>query len=130
MIAAPAIKDFLEQNQDINFDALTGGDQMNYSTLRMELLDALQQIGGPEALSPVELVKIFEEKSGRKFAVEHVPEEALCAQRQAAADSMQQTFAALMLSYAAGDAIDMRGTLEAFPVKLASVRDYASRVLA
>jgi uncharacterized protein YbjT (DUF2867 family) len=88
------------------------------------------EIGGPEALSPLEVVKIFEAASGRTFAVEHVPEEALRAQKAAAADSLQQAFAALMLSYAAGDAVEMRETLKAFPLRLTSVRDYAARALA
>jgi NADH dehydrogenase len=88
------------------------------------------EIGGPEALSPLEVVKIFEAASGQKFAVEHVPEEALRAQKAAAADSLQQAFAALMLTYAAGDAVEMRETLKAFPLRLTSVRDYAARALA
>jgi NADH dehydrogenase len=88
------------------------------------------EIGGPEALSPLEVVKIFEDKSGKKFALEHIPEEALRAQKAAATDSLQQTFAALMLSYAVGDAVEMRETLKAFPLRLTSVRDYAARALA
>lgn len=94
-----------------------------------EAREAVLEIGGPEALSPLEAVKIFEEESGRKFAVEHVPEEALQAQKASAADPMSETFAGLMLQYAAGDEIDMRRTLETFPVKLTSVRQYAKRVL-
>jgi uncharacterized protein YbjT (DUF2867 family) len=41
------------------------------------------EIGGPGALSPLDVVNIFEKQSGRKFAVEHVPEQALRAQLQA-----------------------------------------------
>ena len=84
--------------------------------------------GGPEALSPLEVVGIFEEVSGKKFAVEHVPEEALRAQKAAAADPSQESFAALVLAYAQGDAIDMRATLEAIPARLVSVREYARSV--
>jgi uncharacterized protein YbjT (DUF2867 family) len=87
------------------------------------------EAGGPEPLSPLEVVQIFEEKSGRKFTLEHVPEEALRAQMNAATDSLQKTFAALMLSYAAGNDINMRATLEKFPMKLTPVREYAARVL-
>lgn len=72
-------------------------------------------LGGPEALSPLQVVHIFEEASGRKFAVNHVPEEALEAQRAAATDSMQEAFAALMLSYAQGCVIDMEPALRVFP---------------
>jgi hypothetical protein len=35
-----------------------------------------------------------------------------------------------MLSYAQGDPIDMQDALRAFPVTLASVKDYAARVMA
>ncbi len=91
---------------------------------------AVIEAGGPEPLSPLEVVKIFEKTSERKFEVEHVPEEALGTQFASATDPMGKSFAALMLQYAAGDAIDMRRTLEVLPVRLTSVADYAKRVLA
>lgn len=83
------------------------------------------EIGGPQALSPLDVVRIFEETTGRKFEVQHVPEEALQAQRAAATDPLQHSFASLMLSYAKGDAIDMSRTSKQFPIRLKSVRDYA-----
>lgn len=91
--------------------------------------NAVIEVGGPEALSPKEVVRIFEEVSGRRFEVQHVPEEALGAQRAQATDSLQQSFAGLMLQYAQGDRIDMSQTLQRFPVTLTSVRDYAKRVM-
>ena len=78
----------------------------------------------------IEAVHVFEEISGRPFELQHVPENALVAQRDAATDSLQQAFAALMLALAKGDAIPMSETLARFPVRLTSVRDYAQRVLA
>ncbi len=90
------------------------------------------KLGGPEALSPLEVVQIFEEASGRKFAVIHVTEEALRAQQAAASDSLQEAFAGLMLYYAHGDVIDMKPAFGIFPGQaqnLASVRDYARRLL-
>jgi hypothetical protein len=47
--AVPAIRQFLEQNQDLNFAAVSGGGQMGQPSVRTALIDALQQIGGPEA---------------------------------------------------------------------------------
>jgi uncharacterized protein YbjT (DUF2867 family) len=97
-----------------------------------EAHNAVIKLGGPEALSPLQVVQIFEEVSGRKLNVNHVPEEALRAQQATATDSLQEAFAALMLYYAHGDVIDMKPALGAFPVKtseLISVRDYAGRVL-
>lgn len=89
------------------------------------------ELGGPEALSPLEVVKIFEELGGRKFEVQLVPEEALTsvAQKISAADDLQRAFAALLQTYAKGDSIDMRATLQTFPLQLTSVRDYARRML-
>jgi uncharacterized protein YbjT (DUF2867 family) len=88
------------------------------------------ELGGPEALSPREVIRIFEEIGRRPFEVQHVPEEAVEAQQAGTQDSLQQSFAGLMGCYATGDSIDMRATLVAFPMELTPVWDYARRVLA
>jgi len=88
------------------------------------------EVGGPEALSHHDVIRIFEERSGRKFEVEHVPEEALDAMRANAKSPVEETFAALMLWVGRGDEIDMRPTLSRYPTRLTSVREYADRVLA
>jgi hypothetical protein len=76
-------------------------------------------------LSPLEVVRLAEETMGKTVVVQHVPEEALRAQRDAASDPLQQSFAGLMLNYAHGDTIDMADTLRALPVQhLKSVHDY------
>ena len=87
--------------------------------------NAVIELGGPEALSPLEVVRAFEELQGRKFDVQNVPEEALKEQRESASDPLQQSFAGLMLYYAQGHTIDMRKTLQKFPVQLTSITDYA-----
>jgi uncharacterized protein YbjT (DUF2867 family) len=89
-----------------------------------EARNAVIELGGPEALSPLEVVRAFEELQGRKFNVQHVPEEALREQRESASDPLQQSFAGLMLYYSRGNIIDMRKTLQKFPVRLTSIRDY------
>jgi len=48
--AIPAIKEFLERNQDLNFSEFSGGIPTDYPSLRLGLIDALQKIGGPEAI--------------------------------------------------------------------------------
>jgi hypothetical protein len=48
--AVPAIREFLEKNVDINFDADADRKAIGSSSLRMALLDTAQKIGGPEAL--------------------------------------------------------------------------------
>ena len=92
--------------------------------------NAVLELGGPEAISPLEVVRIFERAGGRAFEIRNVPVEALKAQQAAATDPMQQSLAGLMQCVAAGDPIDMVETLRAFPLALTSVRDYAKRVLA
>ena len=88
------------------------------------------ELGGPEALSPNQVVRLFEQASGDRFDVQHVPVSALEAQRASAKDSMERAFASLMLAYARGDAIPMQATLARLPVSLTSVEEYARRVLA
>jgi uncharacterized protein YbjT (DUF2867 family) len=92
----------------------------------LEAHNAVIELGGPEALSPLEVVRIFEESKGRKFGVQHVPEEALMRQKETASDPLQQSFAGLMLYYSHGNVIDMHETLRKFPLKLTSVRDYVA----
>ena len=87
------------------------------------------RVGGPEALTPLEVVRIFEEESGRSFDVETIPEAKLREQFNFANDSLEKSFAGIMLQYAHGDAIDMRGQLESLPVRLTSVQEYARTVL-
>lgn len=92
--------------------------------------NATLELGGPEAIAPLSVVRIFEEAGGRPFEVQLVPEEALEAQQAAATDPMQQSFSALMRCYAAGDPIDMSAMVRTFGVRLSTVRDYARHVLA
>ena len=87
------------------------------------------ELGGPDALSPLEVVRIFEEIGGRPFETQHVPVEALQAQQETATDPMAQTFPGLMRCVAAGDRIDMVSTLGAIPVPMTTVRDYARAVV-
>jgi uncharacterized protein YbjT (DUF2867 family) len=87
------------------------------------------EFGGPEALSPLEVVARFEKIGGRPFQLQHVPEQTLHAQFDGAADPMQKTFAGLMLGYLYGDAIDMAPVVEQFGIHLTSVDEYARSVL-
>ena len=94
------------------------------STDNSEARNAVIELGGPEALSPLEVVRIFEKQTGRKFDVQHVPEKALREQKESASDPLEQSFAGLMLYYSRGDIIDMQETLQKFPVQLTSVGDF------
>ena len=86
------------------------------------------EFGGPDAISLMDVVGLFEKIGGKTFKVEHVPEEVLLAQFEGATDSMQKTFAALMLGSVHGDAMDGATVAEEFGLKLASVDGYARAV--
>lgn len=85
------------------------------------------EMGGPEALSQLDAVHIFERALDKRISVEHVPVEVLQQQHRSATDPLQKTFAALMLGYAQGDVIaGARETAKQYGVRLRSVGDYAS----
>ena len=87
------------------------------------------EFGGPDSLSLLHVVALFEEIGGKPFKLEHIPEQMLKAQYDGATDSLQKTFAALMLASVQGDAIDMAHVIQQFDIKLTSVEKYARRVL-
>ncbi len=86
------------------------------------------QLGGPEALSPLEVVRIFEKHAGSEFVVEYVPVAALQAQKTSATDSLAESFSALMLNYAEGDNINLNEIRRVYPFRLTSVMDYVQRL--
>ena len=88
------------------------------------------EVGGPEALTANEVIRIFEARAGRRFEVERVPEAALREMKAKATNPVEETFAGLMLLVAGGDEVDMRETLRRYPVRMTSVREYAEGVLA
>jgi len=47
--AVPAIRAYLDRFQDVDFDPVGASKQVGYTSLRMGMLDALRQIGTPEA---------------------------------------------------------------------------------
>jgi uncharacterized protein YbjT (DUF2867 family) len=91
--------------------------------------NATFELGGPEAISPLDAVGVFEDLAGRRFQLEFVSEEELTSQQQNAPDSLQRSLAGLSRCYAAGDVVDMAAVLRSFPIALTTVRDYARRVL-
>ena len=117
-------------NNKVSWVSLADVAQVAVRALDDDGPDTAVELGGPEALTPVEVVKIFEETSGKPFSLEHVPEDALRAQRAAATDSLQQAFATLMLQLTQGDDIPMRETLERYGLQFTTVRDYARAVTA
>lgn len=90
-------------------------------------INKIIELGGPAALSPLEVVKIFEANTGKNFELQVVPETALKAQKEAAPDPLSESFAALMSGVAVGSEIDMKKTLHDFSIQLTSVNDYAKK---
>jgi hypothetical protein len=82
------------------------------------------ELGGPQNLSPHQVIQLFEQAKGKTFEVTHVPPEALQGQYDGASDPMQKSFIGLMLCYAAGDPIEMGSTQKAFGFPLTSVKAY------
>ena len=87
------------------------------------------EFGGPEMLSPNEVVARFEGIAGRQFKREHIADEALHAQLEGATDPLQKSFAGLMLSYSSGDAINMTSIQKEFGIVLTNIDQYARGVL-
>lgn len=92
--------------------------------------NAVLELGGPETVSPNEVVKLFEKASGKTFEITHVPVEALKAQIEGATEPMQKSFAVMMYCYALGNPIDMRTIQKTFAVRLTPLKEYVARTMA
>ena len=77
--------------------------------------NAILELGGPEKLSQLDAIKIFEDISRNKIELSNGPVEALQLQMKTADDPMPKSFVGLMQCVAAGDPIDIEKTLENFP---------------
>jgi uncharacterized protein YbjT (DUF2867 family) len=90
--------------------------------------DAVVPLAG-ERLSYKDVVAVFEEATGRALVVQHVPEAALAAQRDAISDEREKSFAGLMLGVAGGSPpADGEAWLRRLGVEdPVTVRDAASR---
>jgi len=91
--------------------------------------NATLALGGPEAVCPSDVVKIFERANERSFELQFVPDEALQVQQAAATDPMQQSFSGIMRYYALGDPIEMSATLQTFAMQPTTVEEYVRRSL-
>jgi uncharacterized protein YbjT (DUF2867 family) len=87
------------------------------------------ELGGPQNISPLDAVKIFEEVHFKKIEVQPVPVDVLQAQFNNSTDPMQQSFSGLMLCAASGDRIEMKEMLVKFPTTLTSVENFANFLL-
>lgn len=93
---------------------------LNAATSRQTL-----ELGGPDAIAPLEVVATFEEALGRPIEVTLVPEADLEAQQASITDPMMQSFIGLQRCYARGDAIDMKRTAPLLLHSMRTVREHA-----
>jgi NADH dehydrogenase len=85
-------------------------------------VNAEMKVLGPESLTPDDVVAAVEQVLGRKFERTYVPVEHLEAQRVGAGHPVEQSFAGLMLRYAAGDPAS--ASMPAIGTSTITVRDY------
>jgi uncharacterized protein YbjT (DUF2867 family) len=88
------------------------------------------ELGGPEALSQRDVARMFEEAGAGPITFESIPEAALLSQLNTSTDSMQKSFAGLMLQTGTGDVIDPVPSTRLFGFELTPVRDFIAAQLA
>ena len=87
--------------------------------------NTILEVGGAEALSQFDVVRIFEEALNKKLKLDHVSTESLQAQYQSS-DPLEKTFGALTLAYSKGDVVKGAAALaRQHGVVLRSVAEYA-----
>lgn len=86
--------------------------------------NAVIPVGGPEAISQRDAVKLFEECFSRKFNVVEIPEATLEAQWSGAENPFDKTFAGLMLGMARGLDSQAEPPFADFPMQMTSARDF------
>ena len=87
------------------------------------------EIGGPKAITPLQVVDKFEMFGGRKFNIKYIPKETIELQMENAPDPLQKSFAGLMLCYSKGDKIQMDEIAGMFQIKLTSLDEYIKSVV-
>jgi NADH dehydrogenase len=91
-----------------------------------QALNQTFSLGGPEPLSQLDIVRMFEEAGGQPFAREHVPLDAIRAQHGAATDPLEKSFAALMLTVASGEWVfDSAPARAALGIEMTPARAFA-----
>lgn len=86
-------------------------------------------LGGAEALTPLDVVRLFESIGGKPFDVTTLPLETLQTRLAAATDPMQQSLVGLTIGYAHANALETAGTLPISLSKLRTINAYVQSVL-
>jgi uncharacterized protein YbjT (DUF2867 family) len=99
---------------------------------RREMVNRELALGGPEALSGLDVVTTCQAVTGRTFAVQRVPRAVLTALSLLLRPIDTKTSSLMAMGAAAakhGDVIDMAPLVAEFPVRLTTVREHVERVL-
>jgi len=84
-------------------------------------------LDGAENISPLDVVRIFEDALQTRFEITHVPESTLKAEHKAARDPLARSLAALKLEYAHGCPAEVKsGAGQTRPSPRTTVRDYVA----
>ena len=86
-------------------------------------------VGGPEILTPLEVVKIFEKTGPASWEVSHISVDDLQKQKAAAEDEVQEAVATLQLGYAS-PGWDLNPSDYLVSTNLKTVEQYAAEVVA
>jgi uncharacterized protein YbjT (DUF2867 family) len=89
--------------------------------------NAVVELGGPEGLSQLEVIALYEEAAGKKLERTILSVEQLEAQLASAPTSVERSLAGVMLSVAGGGVTDMREQSASSGIRLTSVRELAER---
>jgi uncharacterized protein YbjT (DUF2867 family) len=93
-------------------------------------INACFDLGQPQSYSMMEVVRAFEQATGKTFELTFVPTAALQAQAAAATDPLQESFAAMMQMMGNGIQVDPCDAEKVFSLSLVSLDDYVRRVSA
>ena len=112
---------------------ISSGDVVEFAVWALEAEAAAcakLDLGGPEALSQLDVIAIFEELVGKPLAREHLPLAELERQYTEAPGPLEQSLASVMLEVAYGGRIETADLAAAAGIRLATVREVAERLLA
>jgi hypothetical protein len=101
-----------------------------YSLYNPTAYHATLEISGPEALSPNQVVNIFETAGQRSFDLTYIPLETLQVKRKAVTDPLLQSWAGLWLSYARGESDLLQQQTIPLPSRLMTVEEYSEAIYA
>lgn len=91
--------------------------------------NATLELGGEEALSQLDVIRLCEELSGHRWQLDLIPESVLREQAAIPTTPELRSVAALLLNFALGGEVNPRPAMEAIPVRPGRVRDYVQRLL-